>query len=65
MPYILEKLGPEVREKMQARVLREIRSTFVSRYTGTIGLEDLLDIEVIRKITRRATASKYLLDPRR
>lgn len=65
LPFILEKLGRDVRARMQERVLQDIRSTFLSRYTGTIGLEQLLDLEMVRKITRRATASKYLLDPSR
>jgi hypothetical protein len=46
-------------------VADEITTTFASRYTATIGLNDALDPEQVRAYTRKATGEKYLIDPQR
>lgn len=59
----LQNAGMEKVMEMRARVAREIKSTFASHYTGTLGLADALDPANIAAYTRRATGEKYLIDP--
>jgi NADPH:quinone reductase-like Zn-dependent oxidoreductase len=59
------RLGGEIVSRMRDRVLAEATTTFASRYTKTIGLDDILDPDVIAAAARRGTGAKYLLDPSR
>lgn len=59
----LTKFGDEGVAALKARVVQQMTTTFASRYSRTIGLEDMLDPQVIRLIARRATGEKFLLDP--
>jgi NADPH:quinone reductase-like Zn-dependent oxidoreductase len=63
--YFLQKRRPEDVQRMRARIVAELETTFASHYTDTISLEDALRPEVVRAYTRRATGSKYLVDPSR
>jgi len=63
--WALERAGPQASGEMRARVSRELTTTFASTYTGTIGLKDLLDPDVLRALTKKATGEKYLVDPQR
>jgi NADPH:quinone reductase-like Zn-dependent oxidoreductase len=57
----LRKLGPEVATRMFRRVASELTTTFASRYTARIALDQLLDLETLRACARRATGEKYLI----
>lgn len=59
----LRKAGPEVGQRLRKRVVDELRTTFASRYTRTIGLSEALQAEVARAYERKATGEKYLIDP--
>ncbi|MFD1788333.1 zinc-binding dehydrogenase [Sphingomonas floccifaciens] len=61
----LQKVGPEVAGRMHKRVLDELKTTFASNYTRTIGLSEALDPEVLRAYERKATGEKFLIDPTR
>jgi NADPH:quinone reductase-like Zn-dependent oxidoreductase len=61
----LAKAGAEVFGRLRARVLAELTTTFASRYTATISLREALQPEVIRAYAKKATGTKYLLDPTR
>jgi NADPH:quinone reductase len=61
----LARLGGEAFGRMRARVLAEAKTTFASGYARTIGLSDVLQPDVLGKFARRATGSKYLIDPTR
>ena len=61
----LQSAGAETAARLRQRVAEEITTTFASRYTATIGLDDALDPEQIRAYTRKATGAKYLIDPSR
>jgi hypothetical protein len=50
---------------MRARVLAEAKTTFASGYAQTIGLNDVLDPEILAVFARRSTGTKYLVDPSR
>lgn len=59
----LQRIEPAGVQRLQARVLAELTTTFASRYTRTIGLAEALDPDVARAYTRKATGEKYLIDP--
>ena len=61
----LAKAGPEVMQRLRARVLAELTTTFASHYTATISLRDALNPDTIRAYNKRATGEKFLIDPSR
>jgi hypothetical protein len=62
MPF-LRRAGPEVRDRMQNRVLAELTTTFASHYTKTISLREALHLDTLRAYTGLTTGEKYLIDP--
>jgi NADPH2:quinone reductase len=61
-PFLV-KIGPEARQKLQARVISELRTTFASQYSREISLVEALQPEIIAAYGRRATGEKFLLNP--
>ena len=61
----LAKAGLEVMQRLRARVLAELTTTFASHYTATISLRDALSPDTIRAYNKRATGEKFLIDPSR
>jgi hypothetical protein len=61
----MARLGGEAIGRMRARVVAEAKTTFASSYAQTIGLADVLDPEVMAVFARRATGTKFLIDPSR
>jgi hypothetical protein len=61
----LARLGGEAFARMRARVLAEAKTTFASHYARTIGLRDVLQLEILAVVARRSIGSKYLIDPSR
>ncbi|WP_448663751.1 NADH oxidase [Sphingomonas sp. CJ20] len=59
----LQRAGAETAGRMRQRVLAELKTTFASRYTSTIGLAEALEPDVLRGYERKATGEKYLIDP--
>jgi NADPH:quinone reductase-like Zn-dependent oxidoreductase len=59
----LMKAAPEAIQRMRARVMAELTTTFASHYSATISLREALRLDVIRAYARRATGTKYLIDP--
>ncbi len=59
----LGRLGGEAVGRMRSRVLAEAKTTFASGYAHTIGLSEVLQPEVLGVFARRATGTKYLIDP--
>lgn len=57
----LRKLGPEVATRMFRRVASELTTTFASRYTARIALDQLLDLETLRACAQMSTGEKYLI----
>ncbi len=64
LPNFLQKVGRDVAARMRQRVVDEIRTTFASHYTRTVGLADMLDPEVMAAAQRKSTGEKILVDPR-
>jgi NADPH:quinone reductase len=61
----LAKAGPEVMQRLRARVLAELTTTFASHYTARISLQQALEPDTIRAYNKRATGEKYLIVPSR
>jgi len=59
----LGRLGGEAIGRMRGRVLAELKTTFASSYTRTIGLSDMLDPAILAEVSKKSTGSKYLIDP--
>jgi NADPH2:quinone reductase len=59
----LQRIGREGLERLRARVLAELKTTFASHYTAEISLAEALQLDVIAAYNKRATGEKYLLNP--
>lgn len=59
----LAKAGPEVVQRLRARVVAELASTFASTYTEEISLSQALDLDTLHAYRRMATGEKYLINP--
>jgi NADPH:quinone reductase len=61
-PYI-EKIGPLAFQEMKERVAKELKTTFASHYSREISLAEALQPEIIAAYAKRATGSKFLINP--
>ncbi len=61
-PFI-GKIGPERFGELQKKVADEIGTTFESKYSNIISLEETLKVENILSYTKQATGDKYLIKP--
>jgi hypothetical protein len=61
----LERIGPDAAGKLRERVAAGIRTTFASHYAREVSLAGMLDPAEIAVYGRRATQSKYLVNPAR
>jgi NADPH:quinone reductase-like Zn-dependent oxidoreductase len=61
----LLKAGAEAADKLRARVIAELKTTFASHYTRTISLTQMVDPAIMAVYNKRATGEKYLVDPSR
>jgi NADPH:quinone reductase len=59
----LARIGRDAGQELIGRMTREITTTFASRFTREISLEEALDPEIIRGYQRKATGEKYLIVP--
>lgn len=59
----LQKVGMDTAMAMRARVARELTTTFASHYSATISMAKALDPDVVRAYAKKATGTKYLIDP--
>ncbi len=59
----LQKIGAADGQKLRARVVAELKTTFASHYTKVISLHETLQPAVIAAYGKRATGEKYLINP--
>ena len=59
----LTSLAKEDMARLRERVASELTTTFASRFTEQISLDDALDLDVMRRYSRMATGEKFLLTP--
>ena len=60
---MIGRIGMERFAEMRQRVVREIKTTFASRYTQEISLEDMLQPDNIKAYAKQGTGAKYLVNP--
>jgi NADPH:quinone reductase-like Zn-dependent oxidoreductase len=61
-PFLI-KIGATEGNKLRARVVAELKTTFASHYTKTISLREMLEPAIIAAYNNRATGEKYLVNP--
>ena len=61
-PFI-GRIGPERFEELRKKVADEISTTFESKYSNIISLEETLKVKNILSYTKQATGDKYLIKP--
>jgi NADPH:quinone reductase len=59
----LQKIGFEALQKMRARVVAELKTTFASHYTKEISLTEALQLDMINAYAKFGTGEKYLINP--
>jgi NADPH:quinone reductase-like Zn-dependent oxidoreductase len=59
----LQKIGRADAERLRARVVAELKTTFASRYTRVVSLQEALQLPNIAVYAKRATGEKYLINP--
>jgi NADPH:quinone reductase len=59
----LQKIGREETQRLRARVVAELKTTFASHYSHEISLADALKPDVMAAYNKRATGEKYLIRP--
>jgi len=61
----LAKLGHEGMERLRARVVAELTTTFASHYTDEVSLAGALALDALHTYSRQATGQKFLIRPNR
>ncbi|TFW07284.1 NADH oxidase [Oxalobacteraceae bacterium OM1] len=59
----LQKVGPERTNQLKQRVAAELKTTFASRYTQVVSLQEALHEQAIAAYGKRSTGEKYLINP--
>ncbi|WP_151633342.1 zinc-binding dehydrogenase [Noviherbaspirillum aerium] len=59
----LQKIGSARTAELKKRVAAELRTTFASRYTKVVSLQEVLQKEAIAAYGKRSTGEKYLINP--
>jgi len=59
----LQKIGQAAAQKLRARVVAELKTTFASHYTKEISLAEALQLDEIAAYGKRSTGTKYLINP--
>ena len=50
-------------QRLRARVVAELKTTFASRYTREVSLTEALQLDAIGVYGKQATGEKFLLNP--
>jgi len=61
-PFLM-KIGQAEGAKLRQRVVDELKTTFASRYTQVVSLQETLQLNHIAVYAKRATGEKYLINP--
>jgi NADPH2:quinone reductase len=59
----LSRFGKETAQALRQRVVRELKTTFATRYAESVSLAQALHSDVIARYAKRATGSKFLIAP--
>jgi NADPH:quinone reductase len=61
-PFLMQ-IGTEGNQRLRARVVSELKSTFASHYTSEVSLAEMLNLDVAKAYNKRATGEKVLVNP--
>jgi NADPH:quinone reductase-like Zn-dependent oxidoreductase len=59
----LQKAGNETTLLLKDRIVRELSTTFASRYKRTLSLNDVVNPEFVKEYAKKSTDSKFLVNP--
>jgi NADPH2:quinone reductase len=65
MSWFYNKVGAADAARLRRRVADELTTTFASRFTAELSLQEALSLQAILAYSRRATGAKYLITPHR
>ena len=63
MSWFYNKIGTTDAARLRRRVADELTTTFASRFTAELSLQEALSQQAILSYSRRATGAKYLITP--
>jgi NADPH:quinone reductase len=61
-PFLM-KIGAEGNQRLRARVVAELKTTFASYYTSEVSLAEMLRPDIANVYNKRATGEKFLVCP--
>ncbi len=61
-PFLMQ-IGAEGGQKLRARVVAELKTTFASHYTREVSLAEMLQPDIAAAYNKRATGEKFLVCP--
>ena len=59
----LQKIGAEAHQRLRARIVAELKTTFASHYTKEISLTEALQPQMLQDYSKFGTGEKYLINP--
>jgi hypothetical protein len=59
----LQKIGAEATQRLRARVVAELKTTFASHYTRELSLLEVLQPQTLAEYSKFSTGEKYLINP--
>lgn len=59
----LKTMGPQRIHELRKRILAEIKTTFASKYSAEISMEEALTVEVLAKFGKIRTGQKVIVNP--
>jgi NADPH:quinone reductase len=65
MSWFYNKIGTADAARLRRRVADELTTTFASRFTAELSLQEALSLQAIPAYSRRANGAKYLITPHR
>lgn len=65
LPNFLAKAGAEVADRLRARVVAELKTTFASHYTDEISLVEALQADTVARYYAKTTGEKFLICPQK
>ena len=65
LPSFMARVGMKVVMGLQARVAKELTTTFASHYTNEVSLEEALQAETVGSYIAKATGEKFVICPQK
>jgi NADPH2:quinone reductase len=62
---LLQRIGAAGQQRLRARVVAELKTTFASHYTKEISLAQVLHLDVLASYAKFSTGEKFLVNPAR